>query len=316
MSSTNTSISIVIPIHNEAASILPLFTKIQQEIKKLHLARWEVIFVDDASTDNSLNILRVLARKYKSVHCIHFFSQQKKALALQAGFEKASNKVIITMDGDLQDDPTEIPRLLATLDTGYDLVSGWKMNRNDPFIKVVTSKVFNTVTSLVTGVAMQDMNSGIKAYKREVLDYITLYGELHRFIPVFARYHGFKIAEIPVKHHKRVHGSTKYGPLRFIHGFLDLITVSYLTKYRFQPLHLFGYISLSIFSLGFLISLYLTYVKYTTGQSIGDRPLLLLAVLFMIIGVQMGVVGLIAEHITSTHISRTTTDTFIRKKEY
>lgn len=316
MNKNRLPISIIIPIYNEAENIFSLNKQILNVTTEMPEYSWEIIYVNDASTDGSVKVIQRIMKSSSLVSYIHFYSRQGKALALKAGFEKAKGEYIVTIDGDLQDDPAEIPKLLNKLKEGYDLVSGWKKTRKDSFIKVSTSKIFNYVTGKVTQVTMQDMNSGIKAYKSEVTNYIPLYGDLHRFIPVFAHYHGFRVAEIPVNHRKRASGKTKYGNSRFIGGFLDLISVMYLTKYRFQPLHLFGYLAIFVFGAGFLIGLYLVFIKYFTGTSIGERPLLLFSVLLMIIGVQIGVVGLIAEHITSTQLNRLSTDSIIRKKEF
>jgi len=292
-------ISIVIPAHNEQENVLPLYQELHHALSKIHLA-YEIIFVNDGSTDNTQKELEELYTHNKNtVRVIHYAFHVGKASALKSGFMLACGNIIITLDADLQDDPKEIPRFLHEMEKGYGLVTGWKQQRKDTFIKNSTSKVFNTITGIVTGVKLHDMNCGYKAYKAEFAKGIKLYGELHRYIPVFAHYQGYTIAEIPVHHRKRLHGTSKYGPIRFINGFIDLITVLYLTKYRLRPLHLFGYIGISVFTMGFLIALYLTMIKLAFHQSIGTRPLLLFSAVLMIFGMQIGVVGLIGEQLAT-----------------
>ena len=226
-----------------------------------------------------------------------------KAAALVAGFDQAQGEVVVTIDGDLQDDPAEIPRLLAKLDEGFDLVSGWKTHRRDPISRRLLSRIFNRVTSAFSGVRLHDMNCGLKAYRAEVVHGLRLYGELHRFIPVLAHYRGFRIAELPVNHRPREHGRSRYGVERYLRGFLDLLTVSFIGRYRHRPLHLFGGLGLLLGLIGSAILVYLTVIK-ALGHAIGQRPLLMLGVLLVVIGMQFFSLGLISEMITSHHEER------------
>src|SRR5690606_7319141 len=214
--------------------------------------------------------------------------------------KEAKGDIVITMDADLQDDPDEIPELIKKLNEGYDLVSGWKKVRYDPFIKKYTSKFFNFVTSKVSGISLHDFNCGLKAYKKDVVKSVQIYGEMHRYVPALAFLAGFKVTEKPVKHHARKYGVTKFGASRFLNGFLDLMTVVFTSKFMSRPLHLFGILGILSFFCGFLIMTYLTVMKYAAGMSISDRPLFLVGILFTIVGVQFLTLGLIAEMITKT----------------
>jgi len=226
-----------------------------------------------------------------------------KAAALAAGFEQATGDLVVTIDGDLQDDPSEIPRLLAKLEEGFDLVSGWKTRRRDPLSRRIPSKLFNLVAGWMSGLRLHDMNCGLKAYRGEVVRNLVLYGELHRFIPVLAHEQGYRVAELPVNHRPREHGRSRYGLERYLRGFLDLLTVSFMGRYRHRPLHLFGGLGLLLGGLGTAILAYLTVVKIT-GHAIGQRPLLTLGVLLVVVGMQFFTLGLISEMITSHHEER------------
>jgi len=226
-----------------------------------------------------------------------------KAAALQAGFREAAGDVIVTIDGDGQDDPAEIPRLLAKLDEGFDLVSGWKAKRRDPLSRRLPSKLFNAVTSRMSGLRLHDMNCGFKAYRAEVIRGLRIYGELHRYIPVLAHYRGFRVAELPVNHRPREHGRSRYGMERYVRGFLDLLTVTFMGRYRHRPLHLFGGLGLLFGLIGSIVLVYLAVLKLT-GHAIGQRPLLTLGVLLVVVGMQLLSLGLISELITSHHEER------------
>ena len=264
---------------------------------------WEAVFVDDGSTDGSFASLTRLHNAHDNVRVIRLRRNFGKAAALAAGFAHAEGDVVITIDADLQDDPAEIPRLLAKLDEGFDLVSGWKAHRRDPVTRRVLSKIFNWVTGRVSGLRLHDLNCGLKAYRAEVVRGLRLYGELHRFIPVLAHYRGHRIAELPVNHRPREHGRSRYGVERYVRGFLDLLTVSFIGRYRYRPLHLFGGLGLLLGALGFGVLLYLTALKIG-GHAIGQRPLLFLGVLLMVVGLQFFSLGLISELITSQHEER------------
>ena len=246
------------------------------------------------STDGSLDVLKRFSSQDPKVKIISFRKNFGKATALHYGFKAANGDVIITMDADLQDMPEEIPTLLKKLEEGYDLVSGWKFDRKDGFIKRFSSKIFNSITSFVSGVKLHDFNCGLKAYRKETLKELELYGELHRFIPLLVNWKGFKVGEVKVNHAPRKYGESKFGGERFLRGFFDLLTVTLLTKYTHKPLHLFGLLGLLLSTGGFVINLYLT-ILWFSGKFIGHRPLLMLGILLMIIGIQFIFFGLLAE---------------------
>jgi glycosyltransferase involved in cell wall biosynthesis len=295
-------ISVVIPVHNEERSVALLYDELSATFAGEGLT-WEAVFVDDGSTDGTFAALTRLHDANDNVRAVRFRRNFGKAAALDAGFKEAEGDIVVTIDGDLQDDPAEIPRLLARLDEGYDLVSGWKTKRRDPLTRRIPSKLFNTVTGRVSGIRLHDMNCGLKAYRAEVLDGLNLYGELHRYIPVLAHYRGYRVTELPVNHRPREHGSSNYGVERYMRGFLDLLTVTFMGRYSHRPLHLFGGLGVGAGALGFAILLYLTVVKLT-GQAIGQRPLLTLGVLLVVVGIQLLSLGLLSELITSHHEER------------
>jgi glycosyltransferase involved in cell wall biosynthesis len=295
-------ISVVVPVHNEERSVALLYDELRSALQPLETP-WEAIFVDDGSTDGTFAALTRLHNAGQNVRVVRLRRNFGKAAALVAGFDQAQGETVVTIDGDLQDDPAEIPRLLAKLDEGFDLVTGWKAHRRDPLSRRVLSRIFNRVTSTFSGVRLHDMNCGLKAYRAEVVHGLRLYGELHRFIPVLAHYRGFRIAELPVNHRPRAHGGSRYGMERYLRGFLDLLTVSFIGRYRHRPLHLFGGLGLVLGFLGSAILVYLTVLKIL-GHAIGQRPLLLLGVLLVVIGLQFFSLGLISEMITSHHEER------------
>jgi len=292
----------VVPVHDEERSVALLYDELTSALEPLGVP-WETIFVDDGSTDGTFAALTRLHNDARNVRVVRLRRNFGKAAALVAGFDQAHGDIVVTIDGDLQDDPAEIPRLLAKLDEGFDLVSGWKTRRQDPLTRRLLSKVFNRVTSAFSGVRLHDMNCGLKAYRAEVVHGLRLYGELHRFIPVLAHYRGFRIAELPVNHRPREHGRSRYGVERYLRGFLDLLTVSFIGRYRHRPLHLFGGLGLVLGLIGVAVLVYLTVVK-ALGHAIGQRPLLLLGVLLVVIGMQFFSLGLISEMITSHHEER------------
>ncbi|MCX7797068.1 MAG: glycosyltransferase family 2 protein [Melioribacter sp.] len=287
-------VSIIIPLYNEEESLKPLYNELKKTLKNISCDH-EIIFVDDGSTDKSLNVIKELARIDNRVHYLSFRTNYGKSAALQIGFKHASGDVIITMDADLQDDPEEIPNLLRKLEEGYDLVSGWKKKRYDPMIKRYSSRFFNFVTRLFSKVKIHDFNCGLKAYRRAVVQSINVYGELHRYIPVLAGWKGFSITEIPVKHHPRRYGKTKFGVSRFFKGFLDLITVIFTVRFIKRPMHLFGFVGLLTAFLGGFISLWLTYEKFFLGKGINNRPIFFLGILLIIVGIQFFAIGLLGE---------------------
>jgi glycosyltransferase involved in cell wall biosynthesis len=295
-------ISVVVPLFNEEHSLDALYHEISAVLDS-QPEPYEVVFVDDGSTDGSMASLERLHAETTNVVVVHLRRNFGKAAALQAGFLEARGDVVVTMDADLQDDPAEIPQLLAKLDEGFDLVSGWKARRNDPWTRRVLSKVFNWATAVVSGVRLHDVNCGLKAYRAEVLKGMRIYGELHRFIPVLASYRGFRVAEISVNHRAREHGRSRYGLSRYLRGFFDLLSVTFMGRYRHRPLHLFGGLGLVMGFVGSLILLYLTVIKIG-GAAIGHRPLLTLGVLLVVVGIQLLSLGLLSELITSQHEER------------
>ena len=288
-----TSISVVIPVYNEAGNLAELHRWLTAVLSAL--ARpYELIFVDDGSTDGTWQMLIALAADPR-IAALRHRRNFGKARALASGFTLAGGDAIITMDGDLQDDPDELPRFLDKLDEGYDLVSGWKQRRQDPLTKTAPSRLFNWAVRRVSGVALHDVNCGFKAYRREVVQTIRLYGELHRFTPLLAHAEGFRIGELAVRHHPRRWGRSKYGWSRLVKGLLDLMTVTFLTEYRQRPMHLLGVPGLLALGVGVGLGLYLSLEKLLTGAAIGTRPLLLLAVLLVVIGTQFFGLGLLGE---------------------
>lgn len=287
-------LSILIPVLNEEASLRPLHTAIQETLAG---ESYEIIFIDDGSTDRSRLILAEIALGDPRVRVVSFARNFGKSQALATGFRESRGEIVITLDADLQDDPTEIPKLIAGIDRGYDLVSGWKYHRRDPLDKIVPSRCFNWLTARLTGIRLHDFNCGFKAYRRQVVEQLQIYGELHRFIPALAYWQGFRVAEVPVLHHPRRFGVSKFGARRFLSGFFDLFTVLFLTRFRNKPLHLFGSIGGICLIIGLVINAYLTWI-WLSGQPIGTRPLLQLGVLLVVLGIQFGSIGLLAEMIT------------------
>ena len=256
---------------------------------------YEIIFVDDGSTDKSYNILQKLAFEDKNVKLIKLRKNFGKSAGLNIGFEAAEGDIIFTMDADLQDDPKEIEQFITKLDEGYDMVTGWKIKRRDPISKTWPSKLYNKVTSHTFKLKLHDYNCGYKAYKKVVIDELDIYGEMHRYIPALADSLGFEIAEIPVHHRKREFGKTKYGSERYLRGFLDLLTVKLVTGYIHSPLYLFGRIGFGFGIVGFIIAIYLSIMKLGFGIPLYNRPLLYLGTLLMIIGLQFFSIGLLGE---------------------
>ena len=300
-----TVISVVIPVHDEERSVALLLDELASVLDGAGL-QWEAVFVDDGSTDGTLAALTRLHDAHDAVRVIRLRRNFGKAAALQAGFEEARGDVVVTIDGDLQDDPAEIPRLLAKLDEGFDLVSGWKTRRRDPLTRRIPSRIFNWVTGRISGLRLHDLNCGLKAYRAEVVRGLRIYGELHRYLPVLAHYRGFRVAELPVNHRPREHGRSRYGMERYLRGFLDLLTVTFMGRYRHRPLHLFGGLGLALGAAGTVVLAYLTAIKLG-GAAIGHRPLLTLGVLLVVVGVQLVSLGLLSELLTSHHEERTGT---------
>jgi glycosyltransferase involved in cell wall biosynthesis len=294
-------LSVVVPLHNEERSLDALYAELRAALDE-H-GPWEAIFVDDGSTDESFAVLAQLHATASNVRVVRLRRNFGKAAALAAGFAHASGETVVTIDADLQDDPRDIPRLLAKLEEGFDLVSGWKAQRRDPFTRRILSRVFNVVTGVVSGVRLRDLNSGLKAYRADVVRGLRVYGELHRFLPVLAHTQGYRVAELAVNHRPRAHGRSRYGLERYVRGFLDLLTVTFMSRYRHRPLHLFGGLGLILGFLCFVVLAYLTVLKLL-GEAIGHRPLLILGVLLVVVGIQLFSLGLVSELVTSQHEER------------
>ena len=295
-----TFFSVVIPVKDEAQSLPILYNELTYVLEKLDKP-YEVIFIDDGSIDSSNQTLSKIKRKDTRVKLISFRANFGKSAALAAGFKAAQGKTIIMLDADLQDNPAEIPKLLAVLDKGYDLVSGWRYKREDISTKKISSFFFNKGTEILSGVILHDFNCGLKVLKKEVANELYLYGELHRFIPVLAAKKKFKVGEVKVSHRSREFGESKYGKFgigRSWKGIMDLFTSIFLSDYASKPAHFFGKLGLPLFGIGFFMDLYVVYIKLTTGTTQSKTPLLLAGILFMVLGLQLLSTGLIAEMIT------------------
>ncbi len=292
----NIDLSVVIPLYNEEESLPELIDWIITVVKDRYAT--EIILVDDGSIDESWSVVMNLKEKYPQVKGLRFRRNYGKSAALSTGFAYALGKVVITMDADLQDSPDEIPSLYQMItEQDYDLVSGWKKKRYDPISKTIPTKVFNWATRRMTGIMLHDFNCGLKAYKRKVVKTIEVYGEMHRYIPVMAKWAGFKkIGEKVVSHQKRKYGSTKFGMERFMNGFLDLLSISFVMRFRSKPMHFFGLYGSLIFLIGFLIAAYLAFAKFfMMGYKMTERPLFYFGLLAMIMGTQLFLAGFLAE---------------------
>ena len=286
------SVSVVIPVFNEEESLEKLYSELVQVLEPY--SNWEIIFVDDGSDDNSYPVMKNMAEKDSRIVTIQLFKNFGKADALSEGFKHTMGDIVITMDADLQDDPVEIPNLINKIQEGWDLVSGWKKNRQDPLSKRIPSRLFNFVTRIFTGIKIHDFNCGLKAYRRKVINAVDIYGGLHRYIPAIAGQKGFSVTEIEVHHRPRKFGETKYGGDRYFHGFFDLFTMLFISKYFNRPLHFFGFIGLFLFMIGLIISIYLT-IGWFQGIWIGTRPIFFLGILLLIVGAQFFSIGLLGE---------------------
>jgi len=297
-SKTAVEISVVIPVLNERESLGILYEKLCEQLEALNKS-FELIFIDDGSTDGSFETLCALYRKDSRVRAIRFRRNFGKSSALSAGFASSCGELVFTMDSDLQDDPAEIPAFIDKFNQGYDLVSGWKFKRKDPLSKRLSSRLFNFVTSLASGIRLHDFNCGFKLYHGDVARSLKVYGELHRYLPALVHWKGFRVTEIKVRHHKRRFGSSKFGAGRFVKGYLDLITVLFLNRYTKSPLYFFGTIGTLLSLVGFSIGCYFVYYWLLYGNIGGRVPLLLFAVFLMLGGIQLISTGLIGEMLTS-----------------
>lgn len=296
--SKSPQVSFIIPVKDEEKNIEQLVSEIKEVCKKIGNS-YEIIFVDDGSVDKTFRVIRRLSKRERLIRVYKLRGWFGKSIALSVGFSKAKGRIIFTLDGDLQDNPKEIPNFLNKLKEGYDLVSGWKRRRHDPISKTLPSKFGNFLTRILTGVKIHDLNCGFKAYRKEVVENLNLYGELYKFIPIIAFKQNFRVGEIMVEHRRRIHGESKFGWERNIKGLLDLITVVFLTGYLRRPGHFFGSLGVLFFIPGFLIGIYITYLRITTGGIDYRYPLLFLGALLMIVGIQFISTGLLAEMINA-----------------
>ncbi|MCF7805766.1 MAG: glycosyltransferase family 2 protein [Candidatus Marinimicrobia bacterium] len=287
-------VSVIIPAFNEVESLPELMDRITTVLTDYASENYDIWVIDDGSSDGTAGEMERLVTQYPSLNYVRFRRNYGKAAALMEGFRRVRGEYVITMDADLQDDPEEIPELVEMLENGTDLVSGWKKVRHDPLSKRLPSKLFNAVTRWTTGINIHDFNCGLKAYRKNVVKDLNIHGELHRYIPVMAHFLGYSIGEKVVQHHPRQYGKTKYGVARFFRGFFDFITVLFLSKYTKRPMHFFGMGGLIMTGLGLGINLYLA-IYWFMGGSLSNRPLLFLAVLLVIVGVQLFSIGLLGE---------------------
>ncbi|MBI4364607.1 MAG: glycosyltransferase family 2 protein [Candidatus Latescibacteria bacterium] len=293
-------ITVLIPAYNEAENLAPLLEKLTADLSALGRT-YEILVVDDGSADDTLARLRDLRRTTPHLRAVVFRRNYGKSAALSVGFQEARGRTVVTMDADLQDDSKEIGPLIAKIEEGFDLVSGWKQKRKDPIVKTLPSKLFNAVTSSLTGVRLHDMNCGLKAYRAEVAKSVRLRGEQHRFIPVLAHWNGFRVGEIRTVHHPRLHGRTKFGSARFLNGFLDLLAVMFLTTSSRRPLHLFGRIGVFFALAGAAITIGYSW-RWILGEGLRLRPALLFGTVLVILGFQFVSMGFLGELIASTRV--------------
>ena len=293
-------ISVIIPVYNEVESINELYKQLTKALEDY--IPYEIIFIDDGSSDDSAEIIKKICELNNSTNLIQFQRNYGKSAALAEGFKYANGNYIVTMDADLQDDPSEIKNLVNKLEEGFDLVSGWKKDRKDPLSKRLPSKLFNFVTRLFTGVHIHDFNCGLKIYRKAVVKTLELYGGRHRYIPAMAGQKKFKVTEIIVNHRPRIYGETKYGGSRLFHGLFDLISILFLSKYTQSPMYFFGKIGLITFLTGFGIEIYVLYLKYMIGDPFAKHiALLMLGILIIVIGIQFFSIGLIGEMIANSN---------------
>jgi glycosyltransferase involved in cell wall biosynthesis len=297
MSPAEPRISVVVPAYNEAESLPELFRELASELEKLGRP-WEVIFVDDGSRDGTDRVIEALAAAEPRARGIALRRNFGKSAALATGFKLAKGELVVTMDADLQDDPAELGRMIEALEGGFDLMSGWKRNRQDPITKTLPSRLFNAVTSWVSGIRLHDFNCGFKVYRREVTEALEVYGELHRFMPALAHWRGFRVGELPVHHRARRFGQSKFGAARFVNGFLDLMSAAFISTSALKPLHVFGRIGLGFLALGVAIAAYFVAV-WAGGEPIHVRPLMLFGAGLVLLGIQFILMGLLGEMIAN-----------------
>ncbi len=293
--SSDPRLSVVVPAYNEAESLPELHRELLEALNALGMS-WEILYVDDGSRDGSDRVIEDLCRSEPRARGILLSRNFGKSAALATGFQAVRGEFVCTLDADLQDDPHEMPRLFAALEGGLDLVSGWKQKRRDPVTKRWPSKLFNRVTSMVAGVRLHDFNCGYKLYRREVVDALEVYGELHRFLPALAHWRGFRVGEVGVNHRARRFGQSKFGAARFVNGFLDLLTAAFISTSALKPLHVFGRIGLGFFLLGSGLAVWFV-VQWLQGEPLRVRPLMLAGAACVLLGIQFILMGLLGEMI-------------------
>jgi len=288
-------LSLVIPVYNESGNLLELYERILKVLETLK-KDYEIIFINDGSQDDSLDVLKNIQKNNERILIINFRRNFGQTAAFAAGFDHASGDIIVTMDSDLENSPEDIPKLLTRIEEGYDLVSGWRINRKDNYwLRILPSKIANIIISFISGIKLHDYGCSLKAYRSEILKNTKLYGEMHRYIPALASTMGISAVEIPVEHVKRTKGKSNYTIFRFVKVILDLILLKFLLKYTSRPFHIFGFLGISSFTIGFIIALYLSVLKIFFGVSLSARPLLLMSVLLIIFGIQFMTTGLLSE---------------------
>lgn len=301
-------VSVIVPAYEEADSLPELTRQLRAVLEEMGVS-FRVWIIDDGSRDRTWDVVQRLCEEESRFAGLRFQRNYGKSAALALGFERARGRYVVTIDADLQDDPKEIPALIELLEEGdYDLVSGWKKKRKDPLSKTIPSRFFNWVTRFTSGLPLHDFNCGLKVYRRQVVKSVHVYGELHRYIPLLAKWAGYdRVAEKPVEHHPRKYGETKFGVERFVQGFLDLVTVVFLTRFAARPMHFFGAVGTLSFGAGVVVNLWLSIDKIVFGEPIGDRPLLLLGLLLILFGAQMFTTGLLGEMIIQPRMEDPTT---------
>lgn len=294
-------VSVVVPIYDEVESLPHLLSEIRQACESAHLG-YEIVCIDDGSKDGSTELLKTLSQTHPELQVVILRRNYGQTAAMAAGFHYAQGQVIVSLDADLQNDPADIPKLLKKLNEGYDLVSGWRVNRQDAALtRLLPSKIANWLIRKVTEVEIHDYGCSLKAYRAELVADLNLYGELHRFLPALAFIEGARITEIPVRHHARRFGQSKYGLGRTVRVLMDLLTIWFMKKFLTRPMHVFGLLGLLSFGIGIGIGLYLTFLKFGFGENIGDRPLLILVVVLVLAGVQLFSFGLLGELLMRTY---------------
>ena len=307
-------LSLVIPVYNESGNLLELYERILKVLETLN-KDYEIIFINDGSQDDSLDVLKNIQKNNERIVIINFRRNFGQTAAFAAGFDHASGDIIVTMDSDLENSPEDIPKLLTRIEEGYDLVSGWRINRKDNYwLRIFPSKIANFIISFISGIKLHDYGCSLKAYKSEILQNIKLYGEMHRFIPALASIMGISAVEIPVEHVKRIKGKSNYTILRFVKVILDLILIKFLLNYTSRPFHIFGFLGISSFTIGFIVALYLSVLKIFFEVSLSARPLLLMSVVLIIFGIQLITMGLLSELIIRNYYESQNKTVYIVKE--